>query len=684
MRFFSSSWNRSSIATRLSAWFVLIALLPCVALLYLTLRFSNQSLEASVRDRLMLVCDSKAAQLEEYATERRINAQFLSRTPGSTEVAIRLDEQVRAGRRDTDEYRQLVNAFQTRIGEYVETGSLENLILFNNDGIPLISYKNTYDLGASLLTGPMADTELAQGFLRARALLQPTLTNIQVYPGGGEGALFVVGPMFRGNLLIGILAMQLDTRLIFRNYNRYTGLGQTGDLTAAIEAGNDELVFVSPTRFNPKTAFNERIRFGDAKGRDIQLAVRGGRGFAEMADHLGNPVVTAWTYLPSYRWGITVKQRTSEAFDLLALQRTGAFAFMVLATLVVYAVARLVARTISRPIREAAEVAGRVAAGDLTARVTTTASGEAGQLLHAVDKMTQDLRSLIGRIQQSSITLMSTATEISATSRQQGEAVSDYGASTSEAAAAVKEISATSLELLRTMNEVNHVAGQTRELASDGQGNLAEMGRSMRQLAESTSSIGSKLSVISERAGHINLAVTTISKVADQTNLLSINAAIEAEKAGEYGLGFLVVAREIRRLADQTAVATLDIERMVKEMQYSVSAGVMEMDKFSDQVRRGVDEVGAIGDQLGGIIGAVQGLTGRFEQVNEGMRVQSQGAEQIREAVIRLSEGAHQTSISLHEFNRATDHLRDAVGGLKEEVSRFTVDTMPLGIVPPR
>ena len=204
------------------------------------------------------------------------------------------------------------------------------------------------------------------------------------------------------------------------------------------------------------------------------------------------------------------------------------------------------------------------------------------------------------------------------------------------------------------------------------------MGRSMRQLADSTTSIGSKLSVISERAAHINLAVTTITKVADQTNLLSINAAIEAEKAGEYGLGFLVVAREIRRLADQTAVATLDIERMVKEMQYSVSAGVMEMDKFSDQVRRGVDEVAQIGDQLGSIIDAVQGLTGRFDQVNEGMRVQSQGAEQIREAVIRLSEGAHQTSISLREFNKATDHLREAVGGLKEEVSRFTVDSVPI------
>ena len=210
-------------------------------------------------------------------------------------------------------------------------------------------------------------------------------------------------------------------------------------------------------------------------------------------------------------------------------------------------------------------------------------------------------------------------------------------------------------------------------MASTGQQSLSSMDLTMRNLAESTDSIGSKLSVISERAANINLVVTTITKVADQTNLLSINAAIEAEKAGEYGLGFLVVAREIRRLADQTAVATLDIERMVKEMQYSVSAGVMEMDKFSEHVRKVVGEVGQIGGQLGQIINGVQGLGHRFDQVTEGMRVQSQGADQIREAMTRLSEGANQTSGSLREFNKATERLREAVGGLKEEVSRFTL-----------
>ena len=668
-------WN--SISTRLAGWFLLIALIPCLALLLFTAYFSRLSLATSVYDRLTGIRDYKAAQLEEYIDERRADARFLMNAPGFVEAVTKLNQFHQDGKQGSEECRREIELYRPRLITYVEVGSYASLALYNTAGVLLISDKPRDAASSSLDSGPLRESELGEAFRRSKSLLQPILTNFQVYPGRKEASDYIVGPIFEKEILIGILALEINNKELFRSFNTYANLGDTGDVTVATQEG-DGLTYVAATRFDAGTAFRDHLRFGDEKGKDIQLAVHGHRGYGEMNDHTGKLVVTAWTYLPSFRWGITVKQNYDEAYVLLRRQRQAVGVFMVVVGLCVFFVARRVALTITRPVREAVDVAERVASGDLTARITSTASGEAGQLLRAVEAMTQDLRSLIGRIQHSSITLMSTATEIAATSRQQGEAVSDYGASTSEAAAAVKEITATSLELLKTMNEVNAVAGSTANMASEGQGSLAEMGRSMRQLAESTSSIGSKLSVISERAGHINLAVTTIAKVADQTNLLSINAAIEAEKAGEYGLGFLVVAREIRRLADQTAVATLDIERMVKEMQYSVSAGVMEMDKFSDQVRRGVDEVAAIGDQLGGIITAVQGLTGRFDQVHEGMRVQSQGAEQIREAVIRLSEGAHQTSISLREFNKATDHLREAVGGLKEEVSRFTIDSMPL------
>ncbi len=279
------------------------------------------------------------------------------------------------------------------------------------------------------------------------------------------------------------------------------------------------------------------------------------------------------------------------------------------------------------------------------------------------------VRSLVSRLQRSSVALMSTATQISATSKEQQATVNSYTASTTEIAAATKQISATSQHLQNTLEQVSEAAASAAALAESGRAGLQGMDGTMQQLSGATAAISLKLSVIREKANDINMVVTTITKVADQTNLLSVNAAIEAEKAGEYGLGFLVVAREIRRLADQSAIATLDIEQMVRQMQSAVSTGVMEMDKFSEQVRKGVLSVAQIGDQLAQIIERVQELSGRIDSVNDGMRSQSVGAAQISEAMTQLTDGARQTAASLKEFNGATDSLRDVVMGLREELA---------------
>ena len=324
-------------------------------------------------------------------------------------------------------------------------------------------------------------------------------------------------------------------------------------------------------------------------------------------------------------------------------------------------------------IGRAVEASRRVAAGDLAGVIDTRGGDETGQLLRDIGAMTASLRDIVSHVKQSSLELNATARQLSAAGRQQENAINSLGASTSEAAVASRQIAVTGQELLGTMDEVAAVAADTAEVAGAGRENLAGIGETMAHLEQSTADFSDRLTAIRQRAEDINMVITTITKVADQTNLLSINAAIEAEKAGQYGQGFIVVAREIRRLADQTAVASLDIERMVKEMHSSVFAGVMEMDKFAEQVRSAVREIGGVSAKLGDIIGAVHGINARFGQVTEGMRAQSQGAAQIREAMIRLAEGAARTAASLDDFNKATIHLRAAVGDLKEEVSRFTI-----------
>ena len=283
------------------------------------------------------------------------------------------------------------------------------------------------------------------------------------------------------------------------------------------------------------------------------------------------------------------------------------------------------------------------------------------------------IQTVVERVREGSVQLLSTSSEIAATAKQQQGTVQGLSSATTEIAAAVREISATSESLAGAMEEVNSRANEASTLAAAGRNGLGGIEATMKQLMESSASISAKLGVIRDKSESINAVVTTITKVADQTNLLSINAAIEAEKAGEYGRGFLVVAREIRRLADQTAVATLDIENMVRLMQDAVSAGVMQMDKFGGEFRSGVERVQEINGQTGRIIQEVEGLTNRFQSVNEGMRSQSVAARQINDAMVPVASGTKETQVSLEEFIKATAYLRQSVELLNQEISQFKV-----------
>ena len=330
-------------------------------------------------------------------------------------------------------------------------------------------------------------------------------------------------------------------------------------------------------------------------------------------------------------------------------------------------------RAITRPLGRLVTVLDAMRTGDLSGRLNVDRSDEFGTLATGFNRMTDELAGLVGQVQQSGLQVNASVTEIAATAREQQATASEIATTTTEIGATSREISSTSKKLVGTMNDVAAVAEQSAVLAGQGQTGLTHMEETMRRVMEAAGSINAKLAVLSDKAGNISQVVTTITKVADQTNLLSLNAAIEAEKAGEYGRGFAVVATEIRRLADQTAVATYDIDQMVKEIQSAVAAGVMGMDKFSEEVRRGMQEVQQVGGQLSQVIQQVQALAPRVESVNDGMQAQASGAEQITQALTQLSEAAQQTVDSLRQSGQAIDELNRVAIGLRGGVSRFTL-----------
>ncbi|WP_017738226.1 methyl-accepting chemotaxis protein [Pseudomonas sp. CBZ-4] len=369
-----------------------------------------------------------------------------------------------------------------------------------------------------------------------------------------------------------------------------------------------------------------------------------------------------------------VADRATNAIDdAVSAAKLSMFLSLAVAILAAGLCGLLLMRAIMAPMQRIVEILGTMRDGDLSKRLNLERKDEFNAVETGFNDMMTELTALVSQAQRSSVQVTTSVTEIAATSKQQQATATETAATTTEIGATSREIAATSKDLVRTMTEVSTAADQASVAAGSGQQGLARMEETMHSVMGAADLVNAKLAILNEKAGNINQVVVTIVKVADQTNLLSLNAAIEAEKAGEYGRGFAVVATEVRRLADQTAVATYDIEQMVREIQSAVSAGVMGMDKFSEEVRRGMFEVQQVGEQLSQIIHQVQALAPRVLMVNEGMQAQATGAEQINHALVQLGDASSQTVESLRQASFTIDELSQVAVGLRSGVSRFKV-----------
>jgi methyl-accepting chemotaxis protein WspA len=332
-------------------------------------------------------------------------------------------------------------------------------------------------------------------------------------------------------------------------------------------------------------------------------------------------------------------------------------------------------RTINKSLLQVTEKLEDLATGDadLTKRIPVISKDEVGKLSQNFNLVLDKLNKLVRGIQTSGGDLNFSAEKMAISSQSLNKTVKGFGDFTFEVVNTTKQISSTSVDLLETMNDVSKVASNTAQLAISGQSSLSEMKENMSKMEESSNSIAVKLAVISDKAASINHVLFAIFKVAERINLLSFNASIEAEKAGEYGKGFSVVAREIRRLADQTRSATTDIGKIVGDMKGAVSEGVKEVGNFSEEVTDYIEHLRGTTKQLVQIIREVQNLRPQFEKVYHGMQDQAEGAVLIENSIVELSDGAKVAAKAVSETEQNILKVKQSASDLQEEVGRYKV-----------
>jgi len=333
-----------------------------------------------------------------------------------------------------------------------------------------------------------------------------------------------------------------------------------------------------------------------------------------------------------------------------------------------------ISRSITQPLNQLLNLLHSLAQnGNLDERLSVNGEHELANIALYINQLMAHLSEMLTQVKQSGDKIITASQQLSASSRNQEATVTEQAVTTQQMAASRREMAVTASSLQDNMESVTSLARDSHQSAGEGQENLLALEQALRHMMEASQVIGEKFGMLNEKAANISQVVTTISKIADQTNLLSLNAAIEAEKAGEYGRGFSVVASEIRRLANQSAVTTLKIDGIVKDMQSSVAEGVMEMDKFSDEIRAGVQTGDDVSTQFQQIISQIMELTPCIEDANEGLRNQVLGAKEISVAIEQLQATTQQTQSMVLQTNQIIDGLNDASNTLSDGMSQFNV-----------
>lgn len=300
-------------------------------------------------------------------------------------------------------------------------------------------------------------------------------------------------------------------------------------------------------------------------------------------------------------------------------------------------------------------------------------SDESIKLILKFEKMLDNLESLIGQVQKSGISVSTTVTQISASARELESTIAEQAALTTQVTASSKEIAKTSDKLANTTDELMNTASETSEIAENGVKKLNTVVENLDTMQNSSFEIHKKLELIKNKTKNINNILVAITKVANQTNLLSLNAAIEAERAGDAGGGFAIVAREIRRLADQTSISALDIEKLINEMQKTVTEGTDYIISYANTNKQNSEQIYQIIKEIKDLIARINELPNKVLVLKNGMDIQSESANQISESMKQLNSVTYQTRESVIEFNSAAKNLKIAIENLNEELKKFII-----------
>jgi methyl-accepting chemotaxis protein len=328
---------------------------------------------------------------------------------------------------------------------------------------------------------------------------------------------------------------------------------------------------------------------------------------------------------------------------------------------------------ISKGVTQVDIAANRLAEGDLNARVDYSAKDEIGHIARTVNRMAENFRNTVNEVKDAITRLAAAAEETSVVTAQTTSGINQQQTETSQVATAINEMSATVQEVARNAVEAAAAAQEADSTFDNGKQVIDRVISSIGDLAGEVEKASNVIQQLELESKNIGSVLDVIKSIAEQTNLLALNAAIEAARAGEQGRGFAVVADEVRTLAGRTQESTQEIEEMIGKLQSGTNNAVKVMEQGKEMTQVGVEQAAAAGEALQTINAAVERISSMNTQIASAAEEQSTVTEEINRSIVSINGVAEQSAIGAQQTAAASDDLAKLAEQLKGLVDRFKV-----------
>ena len=401
--------------------------------------------------------------------------------------------------------------------------------------------------------------------------------------------------------------------------------------------------------------------------RDAALAVAEG----SLNDHADSMAKALVDLSELNRFGATAAAKNAN--EVFASARLWVIVMIVLALGLTVLLALLLTRSIVSPLSEAVRVAEVVASGNLTQAIEVQGSDEPARLLGALKSMQQSLRSTIQNISDSSTQLASASEELSAVTEDSTRGLHQQNNEIEQAATAVNQMTSAVEEVARNAVSTSEASSESNRTAQHGREQVRQTVDSISHLADDVTHTASEVEQLAGQVRDISKVLDVIRSIAEQTNLLALNAAIEAARAGEAGRGFAVVADEVRALAHRTQQSTREIEQMVSGIQQGTDKAVNAMQNSNSRARSTLDVAKAAGQALDEIAAAISQINERNLVIASASEEQAQVAREVDRNLVNIRDLSMQSSAAANQTSAASQELSRLAVDLNALVARFSI-----------